>query len=114
MRLSELGGFLAIVSFSRSIFPINSISFSGYFSSMRCTFLLSSYRLVSTGVAADTFYVDPSDGTVILRKSVTAGDRYTLQIEATDGGSPALVGTAYVTINVIGSQGDLVFGKCCS
>lgn len=65
---------------------------------------------MSGGAASEKFFVDALSGRIILREAVTAGDIYTMRIRAQDGGSPPLNGTVFVTINVIGSQGDLLFG----
>jgi len=62
-------------------------------------------------VAEETFYVDDRDGRVILRRRVQAGETYRLVIRAQDGGEVQLNDTTYVTVNVIASQGNLVFGK---
>lgn len=69
------------------------------------------YNLVTGGEVAETFYVDSSDGRIVLRKKVTAGQTFNFQIDAKDGGNPPLTGTVFVRVNVVASVGNLTLGE---
>ncbi|GFR89573.1 protocadherin Fat 4 [Elysia marginata] len=75
-----------------------------------------SFSIVSVNPASgrDLFLVDPNSGQIFLGRSFSSDDaratRYNVTVAATDFGTPALAGTAFLIVNVLRNEFSPTFG----